>query len=399
MIPDVRLPARSGTVLLWAVLAALTAALAPPARGACDLSEAASAASQSVVLVEGKLRLPRASVNLPEEQTLCSNTGFRFGSEGRVLTSLSAFAGCDELAVRTGDGRRVRAEIVAVEQSVDLALLETDLEGVAPLEPAVEAPEPGDAVVLPVARADGEPSLKLRAGLVSSRGASLRLRGVALDGLLTASLPAAPGTASAPVLDARGRLVGVVLAADAPGPPRLEGTECYILPWAELRPYIGPLSEGRSRRLGWLGVSALQEPGDLEGVRVGDVLENSPAGEAGIRPGDVLLQIGDQAVEDAESLSGCVAQMGPREDVPVKLLRAGRIRTVQVDVEARPLLICGGSRRRGDPTVRLRWRRLWGAPPLASGAAQARLRDLAEQNARLRERIRELEQEVREVGP
>ncbi|MFO8009151.1 MAG: S1C family serine protease [Candidatus Brocadiia bacterium] len=389
-----KFPSRSAALLLCAVLLGLAGAFARPAQGACDLSEAGRTASRSVVLVEGTLRLTEASVELPDEQTICSNTGFFFGPDGRVLTSLSAFAGCEELAVRTPDGRRVPARIVAVEQSTDLALLETELEDAVPLEPAAEPPEPGDAIVLPVARADGKPHLKLTAGLVCAHGAGLRLRGVPLDGLLTAALAAAPGTASAPVLDARGMLVGTVVAADLPGHSSADATECYILPWQQLRRHVARLSEGRSRRLGWLGISALEEPGDLEGVRVGDVLENSPAAEAGIRPGDVLLQVGEQAVEDAEALSVCVAQMGPREDVPIRLLRAGDIRTVQVDIEARPLLICGGSRRQGDRTVRLRWHRLWGMPPPASAAALQRLREMAEQNARLRERIRELEQEA-----
>ncbi len=384
---------RHTAAVLLVCLLIPTAAAARAGTPSCDLSPALEAASKSVVQVRARLNAGKLPPKLEVSDGPCLNTGFFVGTDGEVLTSLVGVAGCEHISVLHPDGSRAQAEVVAMEQAAGLALLQSDFGDTAPLEPAPAPPREEELVLLAhVPEADAL-ELQLSPGLVSGRSKEFRLRGIAWEGLMSVRAAAEPGTAGAPLLDVEGRLVGVVLAARSPG-QRLPEGGCVALPLDRLQGVLSRLRGGESRRLGWLGVAIVAESGGLEGARIHNVLENSPAHQAGIRPGDVLLQVADHNVTDPEALGRWVAEAGPRRGVQVKLLRGDRMRTVQVDVGARPLLICGASRSRGEDRMRLRRARPGSGTPLEMPSRE-QLRRLMEENRRLRERLRSLERDAR----
>lgn len=372
--------------LLPLLLLALGAADAPP----CDLRPAARQARQSLVEVTARLSVDGLPVDLPEEHSVCRNTGFFIGRRGRVLTSVLGIAGDSTVTVRTADGRRATGRVIALDQASGVALLETDIEDSVPLTLREGPVEAGVVLALAGCSGDDASGPALRVGLVSATDAIARVNGIRWNQLLLVSVPAPAGSAAGPLLDAEGRLAGVVLAIRSGGADRLT----YALPPGELAPLLARLEEGQSRRLGWLGVSVVSEEGELEGARVADVLENSPAHRAGILPGDVLLQIGDAPLSGPQALARVVADRGPRQGVPFRVLRGEELRTGTVDIEARPLLICRGAQRPGEARVRLH-----GGQPVGPGeATNRRLDGLTEENRRLRQRVRELEERLEAAG-
>jgi len=153
--------------------------------------------------------------------------------------------------------------------------------------------------------------------------------------------------------------------------------------------------------LDWLGVAVAQDAQGREGLEVKAVLKDSPAHAAGLRPADVLLQVEDRAIDDPAVLLHPAFRAGRSGTVAFQVLRNDRIETVPVDVDFRPLLLYAGARRPAEGVLRLRWRKTVGAfrtaAPGAWEAGAARM--LREENERLRQRIRQLEQSLNQPEP
>ncbi|MCK4376061.1 MAG: serine protease, partial [Candidatus Brocadiae bacterium] len=217
-----------------------------------EFARALRRASESIVRVSATFPLEKAPFRLDGADATTSNTGFFVGPEGQVLTSLLGLAGCTDITVVCTDGREAPAQVAAVDQPSGLALLKADLSGTAPLEFVKEPPAVGTWILLASARRqDGGTAAVLAPGLVSSRRASVRLQGVNWQGLMVTSVNVRRGSAAAPLLDPGGRLAGVVLGVASAG----GAGDCLALPSEDLAPILEQLREGRSRRLGWLGVS------------------------------------------------------------------------------------------------------------------------------------------------
>jgi S1-C subfamily serine protease len=382
-----------------ALLACLLAA--PLARGADDTASVGAVAehlaTRSVVRVRSTVRLEGAPVRMRADEATFSNTGFFVSTDGEVLTSLLALAGCSQIDVFSADGRTASARVKALDQPSGLALLQTDLTDTMPFEAALAPPTAGRRVlVASAATVGGAVRLTLSPGLVAEGRESVRVHGLEWRELLPATCVARPGSAAAPVLDDRGRLVGVVLgsvASPAGAGPR---PGCYVLPLAQIEPIVERMRNGESRRLGWLGAIVAAAPEGGRGVCVLETMNGAPAALAGLRRGDVLLEADGRQIERPDVLAECVARGGPGEVVQLLVQRGEATETVALTVEPRPLLICGGMGRPGGKVVRVRWNRSVGAirlPGRADGSEEV-LFQLLDENEELRARVRELEEEV-----
>ena len=374
------LPARAA--LLAALCLSLAAAPARPARRGPGVGVALEAASRSVVRVDATF----ASETTPSPAVRTfSNIGFLVGPEGEVLTSLFGLTACSRIVVVCPDGRRASARVVAIDQPTGLALIKAELEETSSLEFAEEPLSVGSLVLLPYFHGVRAAGVALDSGVVASTDAAVRLSGVEWEGLVTVGLDMRTGGAAAPLLDAQGRLAGVVLGVRGRA---VGGTECFVLPAAALSPVLEQLKGGDSRRLGWLGVAIVQEPGKTEGVRVEIVLEGSPAHSADIQPGDVLLQVDGITIDSPAVLSRHVVEVGPERTVELKALRGDKILTVPVEVGARPLLIWRDSRPLERDLRTMRRLRQAEEP-------SAEVNRLLEENRRLKERVEQLEERLR----
>ncbi|MCK4283978.1 MAG: PDZ domain-containing protein, partial [Candidatus Brocadiae bacterium] len=148
--------------------------------------------------------------------------------------------------------------------------------------------------------------------------------------------------------------------------------------------------------LDWLGVAVAQHPGEGAGVQVKAVLEDSPADAAGIRPADVLLQVGGRVVDAPAVLVEHVIEAAPGRTVDLKLRRGDRIQIVPVEVDWRPLLMWAGPPRAGEGVVRLRWRKTVRAySTVGPGPGQrGDIERLVEENRRLRSQLEEARKQL-----
>ncbi len=241
--------------------------------------------------------------------------------ENRILTNAHNLHG-DEVSVTFADGRSAKATVLGVDADGDLAVLEAPTAGIAALEPGTEAPGIGAPVV-----ALGNPNgrgPRVTFGFVSGVGRSFRgPRGRRVAGAVEHTAPLMPGSSGGPIVDLDGRLVGINTNRIG------HGFYQAIVADAALGDRIASLGRGESptrRRLG-VGLApshvarrlrrAVGLP-ERDGLLVREVEEDSPAAKAGIAEGDLIVAVGDRAIESADDLYDALGTAG---DLAVTLVR------------------------------------------------------------------------------
>jgi S1-C subfamily serine protease len=286
-----------------------------------QLADLVAAAAPSVVQVRGGRR-PASGIALRADS---------------VLTTTSALGREEQLVVRRGDGQTLDAELKGWDPATGLAVLSVEGLGAAPLAVATEDARVGE-VAIALARSWSN-SITASAGLVSVIGGPLRTgRRRAIDRVIRTSAPMHDGFAGGPLLDARGRLIGVATAA------AIRGLHVVIPSSIAVRTAETIAEHGTTRR-GYLGlagqrvtVPAAQRgdgESDASGVLVVHVQSGSPAAAAGVLLGDVVLGFDGHPVESAEDLLDLLTGERIGTQVPLRISRGGALRDLEVVVGAR----------------------------------------------------------------
>jgi S1-C subfamily serine protease len=263
--------------------------------------------------------------------------------DGYMLTSAHVVASSSPtVSASFADGREVRAQVVGADPLSDLALLRAEDSGLV-------AAELGDAERLRVGQlvvAIGNPygfASSVTAGVVSHVGRSLPTRsrsaGRIVENVIQTDAALNPGSSGGALADGRGRVVGINTAVAGIG----LGLAVPIN--ATTRRIIGALmSEGRVRRA-YLGVAGGSRPlpprlsrelGRRTAVEVVEVVEGSPAAQAGIRPEDLIVEVDGVAVEGADDLQRLMVGELIAKPVRATIVRGGRslaLELVPVELE------------------------------------------------------------------
>jgi len=252
-------------------------------------------------------------------------SGFVWGAEGLIVTASHPFSDENDLRVALEDGRSLPAKLKGFDNRFDLALLETEVRFGAPeLRPAAEV-KVGE-LVFPLARTgDG---MRAVFGLVTARGGSWNS---ALGGFMSvrletdAWLPA--GFSGGPLLDAKGRVLGMNSSL-----PRGAG---MTVPVEDLRRLASELeSRGTPRRVR-LGVATVPAglPAALSDGRAGllitQVMPDSPAEEAGLLVGDILISLAGRRLAGAADLLDGMTGLAKGEQLEIEFARGGEKRAAK----------------------------------------------------------------------
>jgi len=266
-------------------------------------------------------------------------------ADGYLLTNHHVIAGAQRIEVRLSDGRELEAELVGTDPETDLALLKLPAEGLERL-PVIEfgsakALQVGDTVL-----AIGNPfdvGQTVTAGIVSALQRQ-QLGINVFENFIQTDAAINPGNSGGALVDAQGRLVGINSAIYSRSGGSLGlGFAIPVEMAAEVMQALR--SEGRVAR-GWMGVQtrelstelveALRLPAGLKGVLVSGVVQGAPASKAGVKPGDVMLAIGDQTVNSPEALLNAVARLKPGSQVQLRLQRGAESLQLRATVGERP---------------------------------------------------------------
>ncbi len=354
------------------LLLALAAATAPPARGQSDPgSSPFSAVGKVVRPAVVSIRTVRA-VNaegmgtgplqemyrrfFPDEQgqggrfeSPSTGSGFVVGAAGDILTNHHVIEGADEVFVRFGgEQREYRARVVGTDPATDLALLSIEPAGrsLVVLEFADSDKVEVGAWAIAVGNPFGNLESSLTVGVVSAKGRGDLLIGgrtPRYQDFIQTDASINHGNSGGPLVDARGRVIGVNTAISERG----QGIG-FAVPSNLARGVYDQLKErGRVVR-GYLGVwtedlvtvVGESRPGEpAAGVRVLKVAPGSPAADAGLQPGDFITAYDGRPAGTNRQLQFRIAESAPGRPVTLELAREGRkleVTVTPVDAEAEP---------------------------------------------------------------
>jgi len=282
------------------------------------------------------LRVGRRDGRRPEG----SGSGVALTADGLLVTSAHVVEGVNQGVAAFADGRQYELELVGSDPLSDLALIRSRAAG-------LTAVEIGDADRLRVGQlviAVGNPlgySGSVTAGVVSGLGRSLPTRWGTnqriVENVIQTDAALNPGNSGGALADGRGRLVGINTAVAGIGlglAVPINATTRRIL--TALR------RDGRVRR-GYLGIAGGTQPlppaaaerlARKAGIGVVEVVEGSPAARAGLRPGDLIVEVGGQAVSRAGDLQGHMIGAPAGQPMEIQVLREGQLlRLTAVPVE------------------------------------------------------------------
>jgi serine protease Do/serine protease DegQ len=284
----------------------------------------------------------RRFFNVPEGQryrrTQSAGSGVVVDPErGYILTNNHVVAGADEITVTLASGDAQSASLVGSDPQVDLAVLKVEGGNLTAVEFGdSEALRVGDFVV-----AIGNPfglNQTVTSGIVSALGRS----GLGIEGFedfIQTDASINPGNSGGALVDLAGRLIGINTAIFAPAGGNV-GIG-FAIPVNMARAVMDHLIEHGEVRRGYVGIEVQSLTPDLarafgiertDGVVISDVAPESPAEDAGLRAGDVVVAIDGRAIRRVADYHSQTAVTFAGAEIEVEVLRDGRGRTVRVPV-------------------------------------------------------------------
>lgn len=320
------------------VFEAAPAASSPAADGSTSFRTAARNASPAVV----SINTSKAAINSPqsadpwfrfffgEQDRSQAQTGLGSGvivsPAGYILTNNHVIEEADEIEVFLNDGRKGVAQVIGTDPETDLAILKVEMTDL----PVItlgnsDGLEIGDQVL-----AIGNPfgvGQTVTSGIVSALGRT-QLGINTFENFIQTDAAINPGNSGGALVDINGHLMGINTAIYS----RSGGSMGigFAIPTSTARSVLDSIVRDGQVTRGWIGV----EPQDLSpelaesfgieqgaGVIIAGVLQNGPAAQAGIKPGDVITRVADQEVKSVAELLSAVAALPPGTPAELEIMR------------------------------------------------------------------------------
>jgi serine protease DegQ len=275
----------------------------------------------------------------PPDSSLGS--GVIVSEQGLILTNNHVVATADEIEIALSDGRKMSAKVVGTDPDTDLALIKVDADHL----PAITFASSDKLSVGDIVLAIGNPfgvGQTVTQGIVSALGRN-HLGINTYENFIQTDASINPGNSGGALIDAEGNLVGINSAIYS----RSGGSMGigFAIPVTLARQVMEQIiSQGDVTR-GWVGIEAQDITPELaesfrlqqmQGSLIAGVLRNSPADKAGLRAGDVLLEVDGKAVTDSGSMLNLIAALKPNQRSVLKVARADKVINVPVIVGKRP---------------------------------------------------------------
>jgi serine peptidase DegS len=337
---------------------------ATSSRGPVSYAEAVSHASPAVVnIYANKVTTFRRIYQIPDpltqrllgvvpgplmkrqEQSLGS--GVIFSSDGYVLTNNHVINGADDIQVLLDDGRVSQAQIIGSDSETDLAVLKIEASNL----PEISVPDDATADVGDVVLAIGNPvglGKTVTMGIVSATGRQLKMS--AYEDFIQTDAAINAGNSGGALVNALGELIGINTAI-YPRTPTSNGLGAvtqgaegigFAIPVTTAKAVLDQIiKHGRVIR-GWIGADYTDIPpatgatARQQGVMVVRVVQESPAAQAGVQVGDLVLKLDGVAITDQIDLRNREAALAPGTKVRLEGLRENRPFALDVVLVQRP---------------------------------------------------------------
>ena len=346
--------------MIFRVLFLVTAILSPKSYAELpDFTEIVEEASPAVVkvLVEYESENPRYQEQLEElpeylrrffdfrggppvpRERAGMGSGFIISSDGYVVTNNHVVENARQVVVRLPDRQEFDAEVVGLDPRSDLAVLKIEGEGL----PTLSLAEGRDVKVGQWVLAIGSPfslDFSVTAGIVSALGRSLPTEtGDNYVPFIQTDVAINPGNSGGPLFNLEGDVIGVnsQIFTRSGGSIGLS----FAIPASVVRNVVAQIQETGVVERGWLGVSIQDVDRNLadsfgldrpRGALIAQVGKDSPAEQAGLEPGDVILSFAGEAIETSADLPHVVGLIAPGTKVVAVIFREGKEQDLTVEV-------------------------------------------------------------------
>ena len=321
------------------------------------LSRLYEGATQSVVSIQVRQSGSRSSDST--QGLWGQGSGWIWDEEGHIVTNNHVVEDAADIIVNFSNSMWAEAELVARDTQSDLAVLRVEApEGMSlrPLERATMLPKVGHYAIALGSPFGLENSMTL--GIVSALGRSLpvgdpgRVGRYSLPEVIQTDAAINPGNSGGPLLDLRGRVVGINFAIRTQE-NSFAGTGVnsgvgFAIPITVANRIIPALISDGEYLYPFLGISGgtisgpvawkMDLAANVFGVLVDQVIRGGPSAKAGLRSGDIIVSMDGEEVRNFEDvISYLIMQKSPGETVEIGVLRRGRSRTFEVKLATRPV--------------------------------------------------------------
>jgi len=263
---------------------------------------------------------------IPQKGT---GSGFIISQEGYILTNEHVVHKADKIKVTLSDGREFDGEVIGSDVTSDMAIVKIKADHL----PTVTLGNSDELRVGEIVIAIGNPyglQQTVTMGVVSAKDRSIPtgIEGHIYKDFIQTDTAINPGNSGGPLLNTEGEVVGINTAII----PYAQGIG-FAIPINMAKRNIDDLINLGKVRRSWLGVyiqevtPEIAEQFDLteaKGVLVGDVIEDSPAEEAGIKRGDIIVKVNDEEVNSPEELQDKIRSIEIGEKANIEVVRDGK---------------------------------------------------------------------------
>jgi len=277
---------------------------------------------------------------MPEQEAQSLGSGFIISDDGYILTNHHVVAGAEEIEVRLSDRRHFEAEVIGSDPGSDVALIKIDATDL----PTAKIARKGDLQVGEWVLAIGSPfgfDHTVTAGIVSAKGRSLPSENYVP--FIQTDVAINPGNSGGPLFNLDGEVVGInsQIYSRTGGFMGLS----FAIPIDLAMSVADQIRETGSVARGYLGVLIQDVDRDLaesfgleqpRGALVSQVLPDTPAAQAGVQAGDIIVSFNGRTINSSSELPPIVGTSRVDADATMEIIRDGRQQELKIRVAQLP---------------------------------------------------------------
>lgn len=255
--------------------------------------------------------------------------------DGYILTNNHVIAGATQIVVALQDGRRVEAKVIGTDIDTDLAVIKIELKGLPVLPFKLSGNQVGD-VVLAIGNPFGVGQTVTQGIISATERTDLGIN--TYENFIQTDAAINPGNSGGALIDVAGNLIGVNTAIFSRSGGSL-GIGFAIPASISKQVLDSILEHGRVVR-GWLGIYLARSEQETDDILqaapspavIASVMKTGPADQAGLRQGDMIVQVNDEKIKSATHLINYVAMQKPNSTIKVYVKRGDELLTFDVVV-------------------------------------------------------------------
>ncbi|GAB1445766.1 MAG: Do family serine endopeptidase [Cyclobacteriaceae bacterium] len=275
------------------------------------------------------------------EPEVASGSGVIIRPDGYIVTNNHVVAEASKIEVTLNDNRTFNAEVVGTDPNTDMALIRIDAKDL----PSMPIGDSDAAKVGEWVLAVGNPfnlESTVTAGIVSAKGRNINIYEdrSAIESFIQTDAAINPGNSGGALVDLNGNLIGINTAIATP--TGVYAGYGFAVPSNLMKKVIDDLINYGKVQRAYLGVmihnldSKLAKEKNIsinEGIYVDSVMEEGAANTAGIKPGDVITKLDENAIKSSSQLQEGIARHKPGDKINLTIFRQGKEKTINVDLK------------------------------------------------------------------